>query len=87
MRYTKTISIPWHNLNGEKPCPNRNIVVKRSGANTLYAPKDIVHAADVPQALAKYDRYDEWAYADETWKTRLQEFVNSKPCIRKGGNV
>ena len=65
MRYTETISIPWHTLNGEKPCPNRDIVVKRSGANTLYAPKDIVHAADVPQALTKYDRYDEWAYVDE----------------------
>lgn len=65
MRYTETISIPWHTFAGEKPCPDRDIVVKRSGANTLYAPKDIVHAADVPQALTKYDRYDEWAYADE----------------------
>lgn len=26
-------------------------------------------------------------HTDETWKDRLQEFVNSKPRIRKGGNV
>ena len=27
MRYTETISIPWHTFVGEKPCPNRDIVV------------------------------------------------------------
>lgn len=65
MRYTETISIPWHTFAGEKPCPNRDIVVKHHGANTFFAPKDLIHAEDVPQALTKYDRYDEWAYADE----------------------
>ena len=65
MRYTETISIPWHTFAGEKPCPNRDIVVKHYGANTFFAPKDLIHAEDVPQALTKYDRYDEWAYADE----------------------
>ena len=65
MRYTETISIPWHTFAGEKPCPNRDIVVKHNGANTFFAPKDLIHAEDVPQALMKYDRYDEWAYADE----------------------
>lgn len=65
MRYTETISIPWHTFAGEKPCPNRDIVVKRSGANAFFAPKDVITAENVPQALMKYDRYDEWAYADE----------------------
>ena len=65
MRYTETISILWHTFAGEKPCPNRDIVVKRSGANAFFAPKDVITAENVPQALTKYDRYDEWAYADE----------------------
>lgn len=65
MRYTETISIQWHTFAGEKPCPNRDIVVKRSGANAFFAPKDVITAENVPQALTKYDRYDEWAYADE----------------------
>lgn len=65
MRYTETISIPWHTFAGEKPCPNRDIVVKHYGATTLFAPIDLIHAEDVPRALTKYDRYDEWAYADE----------------------
>ena len=38
MRYTETISIPWHTFAGEKPCPNRDIVVKHYGATTLFAP-------------------------------------------------
>lgn len=65
MRYTETISIPWHTFVDEKPLPGKDIVVKLYGANTVYSPKDIVHAADVPQALTRYNRYDEWAYADE----------------------
>lgn len=65
MRYTETISIPWHTFAGEKPCPNRDIVVKLAGANAFFAPKDVITAENVPQALTKYDRYDEWAYADE----------------------
>ncbi len=65
MRYTETISIPWHTLAGEQPCPNRDIVVKLQGTNSYFSPKDIIHAEDVPQALTKYDRYAEWAYADE----------------------
>lgn len=65
MRYTETISISWHTFAGEKPRPHKDIVVKRYGANTLFAPKDIIHAEDVPQALTGYAPYDEWAYADE----------------------
>lgn len=66
MRYTETISIPWHTFADEKPCSNRDIVVKLSGANTLFAPKDVIPAGeDVPQALTKYNPQDEWAYADE----------------------
>ena len=42
MRYTETISIPWHTFAGEKPCPNRDVVVKLHGANALFAPKDIL---------------------------------------------
>ena len=65
MRYTETISIPWHSLKDEKPAPGRDIVVKLYGANAFFAPKDIIHAEDVPQVLPKYNRYDEWAYVDE----------------------
>jgi len=65
MRYTETISIPWHTFADEKPCPDKDIVVKLYGANTFFAPKDIIHAEDVPQALMKCNKYDEWAYADE----------------------
>ena len=65
MRYTETISILWNTFADEKPRPNKDIVVKRYGANTFFAPKDIIPAGDVPQALTKYAPYDEWAYADE----------------------
>ena len=41
MRYTETISISWHTFAGEKPRPHKDIVVKRYGANTLFAPKDV----------------------------------------------
>lgn len=65
MRYTETISILWNTFADEKPRPNKDIVVKRYGANTIFAPKDVIPAGDVPQALTKYAPYDEWAYADE----------------------
>lgn len=65
MRYTETISISWHTFAGEKPRPHKDIVVKRYGANTLFAPKDVITAENVPQALTRYDPHDEWAYADE----------------------
>ena len=65
MRYTETISISWNTFADEKPRPNKDIVVKRYGANTFFAPKDVIPAGDVPQALTKYAPYDEWAYADE----------------------
>lgn len=65
MRYTETISISWNTFADEKPRPNKDIVVKRYGANTIFAPKDVIPAGDVLQALTKYAPYDEWAYADE----------------------
>lgn len=65
MQYTETISIPWHTFADEKPRSNKDIVVKPYGANTFFAPKDIIHAEDVPQALMTHNKYDVWAYADE----------------------
>lgn len=38
MRYTETISIPWHTFADEKPLPGKDIVVKLYGANTVYSP-------------------------------------------------
>lgn len=64
--YTETISICWHSLAGEKPAPNRDIIVKHTGANSLLRPCDYIAAKNVPEDLKKlYDKYHEWAYADE----------------------
>lgn len=80
MRYIEAISIPWHTFAGEKPCPNRDIVVKRSGANTLS-----MH----PRTLftqRTFHRHLRGMAAMTNGRMRTK-FVNSKPCIRKGGNV
>ena len=36
MRYTETISIRWHSITGEKPEPKRDIIVKGTGANSVW---------------------------------------------------
>lgn len=62
MRYTETISIPWHTLKDEKPAPNRSIIIKHTGSkqNCMY-----IAAKYVPEEIKDYDEFHEWAYMDE----------------------
>ena len=65
MRYTETISICWHSITGEKPEPKRDIIVKGTGANSVWRPCDYIAWENVPDELKRYDEYHEWAYVDE----------------------
>ena len=65
MRYTETISIPWHTLKGEKPAPNRSIIIKHTGSNVLWQHCEYIAAKNVPDEIKDYDEFHEWAYVDE----------------------
>ena len=65
MRYTETISIQWHTLKGEKPAPNRSIIIKHTGSNVLWQHCEYIAAKNVSEEIKDYDEFHEWAYVDE----------------------
>lgn len=65
MRYTETISICWHSITGEKPEPKRDIIVKGTGANSVWQHCEYIAWENVPDELKRYDEYHVWAYVDE----------------------
>lgn len=73
MQYIETISIPWHTLKGEKPTPNRSIVIKHTGSNVLWQNCVYIAAKNVPEEINDYDEFHEWAYGDEIASVRVED--------------